>query len=158
MERIITIKGKVGLYDIPCFTYADNEPLKLRFNTKKLAVGKYIAVVMCGENKKTVYLGDDMAVELPPSFLANGEAVYVSLELRNNRTDTIIISGDASKGGFLIEPLKLDRVEEYTTAQAWMQKLEGDITALKEELSAVKSKLEQFEDEGVPLLAETENE
>jgi hypothetical protein len=158
MERIITIKGKVGLYDIPCFTYADNEPLVLRFNTKKLADGQYRAVVMCGENKKTVYLGDDMAVELPPSFLAKGEAVYVSLELRHKKTEALIISGDASQGGFLIEPLKLDRVEEYTTAHAWMQKLEGDITALKEELSAVKGKLEQFEDEGVPLLAETENE
>lgn len=156
MERIITIKGKVGLFDVPTYTYADNEILAIRFNTKRPKDSRYVATASCGEQKKTVYLGEDMRMELPPQFIKDGEynPVFITLEMRDKQGNSVIISGDPANGGFLIEPLQIERVGEYTTAQGWMAKIEETFADILGRLGTVENKVANFEDEGVPLLAE----
>lgn len=156
MERIITIKGKVGLFDVPTYTYADNETLAIRFNTKKPKDSRYVATASCGKQEKTVYLGEDMRMELPPQFIKDGEynPIFITLELRDKQGNSVIISGDPANGGFLIEPLQIERVGEYTTAQGWMDKIEETFADILGRLGTVEKKVANFEDEGVPLLAE----
>ena len=160
MERIIEIKGRVGLYDLPSFTYADNESLVIRFKTKKPTQGRYVATATCGKQKKTVYLGDDMSLELLPEFIREGEYsdVYISLEFRNQQGDNVYISGNPEEGGFLIEPLHIERVGEYTSAQGWIAAIEAAFKEVYGRLDAAEEKLKNFEDEGVPVLVEADED
>jgi hypothetical protein len=160
MERIINIKGKIGRYDVPSFAYADNEPLILRLNIHENRVGRYIVVVTCGTQKKTVYLGKDMTVEVLPEFIQKGEfsPISVLLEFRNSQGDKIIIPNDPAKGGFFVEPLHIEKVGESATAIGWMTKIENEMSALLRRCIMLEDKLSTFEDEGVPLLVEDELE
>jgi hypothetical protein len=95
-------------------------------------------------------------MELPPQFIKDGEynPVFITLELRDKQGNSVIISGDPANGGFLIEPLQIERVGEYTTAQGWLSKIEETFTNILGRLGTVENKVANFEDEGVPLLAE----
>ena len=158
MIRTIHIKGLTGRFDVPSFLWTENETLTLKFDVAEKRVGRYVAVVICGAQKKTVYLGRDMSVELSPEFIQKGEyqPLTILLEFRPPKGTRAIIGNDPYNGGFCIEPLKIERVNENTCAIAWMQKLEGDFEALSKRLKMVEDKLKEFEDEGVPLLTENE--
>lgn len=158
MIRMIHIKGLTGRFDVPSFLWTENESLTLKFDVVEKRVGRYVAVVICGEQKKTVYLGRDMSVELSPEFIQKGDyqPLTILLELRPLKGLRALIGNNPSNGGFCIEPLKIERVDENTCAVAWMQKLEGDFEAFGKRLKTVEDKLKEFEDEGVPLLAENE--
>ena len=160
MRRIIKVKGLTGRLDVPSFLWAENETLTLVFDIEEKRTGRYVATVLCGEQRKTVYLGRDMSVEIPPQFIKDGgyQPLAILLEYRNQSCDSVIISGDPTNGGFAIEPLKIERMNENTYMLAFLQALEKEMKALGSRMSAVETKLEQFEDEGVPLLAEEENE
>jgi hypothetical protein len=158
MERIITVKGTVGRYDIPSFTYADNETLTLRLNILESKAGLYVAVVTCGEQKKKVYLKEDTKIKIPPDFIKKGgfKPIVVLLEYRTKQGDIVIIPNNPDDGGFFIEPLVIEQVDENFTAQGWLSKMEAEMTKYLQRLTVVENKLAQFEDEGVPLLAENE--
>jgi hypothetical protein len=95
-----------------------------------------------------------MSVEVLPDFIKAGEfnPIYVHLEFRTQYGDKVVIPNDPAKGGFFIEPLYIERVSGNTTFQAWATKIEEEVKVLKDELFAVKEKLKEFEDEGVPLV------
>lgn len=158
MTRTIHIKGLTGRFDVPSFLWTENETLTLKFDVAEKRIGRYIVVVICGEQRKTVYLGRDMSAELSPEFIQKGEyqPLTILLEFRPPKWTRAMIGNDPSNGGFCIEPLKIERVNENTCAVAWMQKLEGDFEALSKRLKTVEDKLKEFEDEGVPLLVENE--
>ncbi len=158
MKRIIKVKGLTGRLDVPSFLWTENETLTLTFDIEEKRVGRYVVVVLCGEQRKTVYLGRDMSVEITPQFIKDGgyQPLTILLEFRNTYGDKVIIPNDPTDGGFAIEPLRIERVNENNCVLAWMQKLEGDMAALGARLTTVENKLAAFEDEGVPLLAETE--
>lgn len=160
MERIITINGRLGRYDILSFTYADNEPLTLRFAFKDLRVGRYRCAVVCGDEKKVEYLGENKRIEIPPEFIRNGgyNPVFVHLELRNPHSNAVIISSKQEEGGFFIEPLVIEQLDTNLTAKGWMSKVEGELEALLRRCKMLEDKVAMFEDEGVPLLPDNENE
>lgn len=158
MIRRIKIKGRTGRFDVPSFLWTENETLTLKLDVEEKRVGRYVAVVRCGEQRKTVYLNAEMTVELSPEFIQKGEyqPLTVLLELRNAQGTRVLIPSDPEKGGFCIEPLKIERMGENTCAVTWMQKLEGELGALRTRVEKTENKLKEFEDEGVPLLAENE--
>ena len=158
MIRTIKIKGRTGRFQTPSFAYADNEPLTIKFDITEHRVGKYVALIACGEQRKTVYLGKDMSVEISPDFIKEGgfNPVYIFLEFRNGIGDKVIICNDPAKNGFFIEPLYVERVSGNTTFLAWATKLEEEIKSLKATQEVLTEKLGKFEDEGVPLAVENE--
>lgn len=158
MERIITLKGRVGRYDVPSFLYADNDVLGIRFSTQNCTLGKYIAVASCGKLKQALYLDKNMRIEIPADFIKRGnfQPLCISLELRTMQGDKIITPADPTQGGYLIEPLYIERANNNTTAIAWLQKVEARLDEYNERLTAFGEKLSQFEDDGVPLIAEQE--
>lgn len=160
MERIITINGRLGRYDVPSFTYADNEPLTLRFKFKDLRGGRYRCAVVCGGEKKVEYLGEDNRIEIPPEFIRNGgyNPVFVLLELRHQQSNAVIIPSKQEDGGFFIEPLVIEQLDTKLTAKGWMSKIESEITALLRRCVLMEDKLATFDEEGVPLLPDDNNE
>lgn len=160
MERHIEFKGRMGRYDVPSFIWGENETLCITFGLNKNVLGRYIYVVKCGKSTAIDYLRNDMKITIPAEFIKRGnfEPLYISIELRTMAGDKVIIPADAKLGGFMIEPLVIDKATASTTAIAWCQDLETKYAELSADLQAIKTKLAQYEDEGVPLLAETENE
>lgn len=158
MIRTIKFKGRTGRWQTPSFLYTDNEPLVIKFDIAEHRIGKYVALITCGEQKKTVYLTKDMSVEVLPEFIQNGgfNPIHIFLEFRTAYGDKIIIPNEPSKGGFFVEPLYVERVTGNTTFLAWATKLEEELQQLKEYQDILAEKLRAFEDEGVPLVAEVE--
>ena len=156
MIRTINVKGRTGRFDVPSFLWTENETLTLKFDVAEKRVGRYVATVLCGEQTKTVYLGREMAVDVAPEFVANGgyQPITVLLGFYPPKGTRAIISNDPSSGGFCIEPLKIERVDENTCAVAWMQKLERDFAELSARMDATETKLKRFEDNSVPLIME----
>ena len=160
MIKTIKLKGLTGRFTAPSFLWTENEPLTIKFDINEHRVGRYVCVVNCGEQKKTVYLGKDLSVDISPDFIKDGgfNPIYVLLEFRNAYGDKVIIPNNPARGGFFIEPLYVERVTENTTFQAWASKLEAQLEALHNRFVELSEKVKNFEDEGVPLLAEEENE
>ena len=155
MERIININGRTGRFDIPSFLLTENEPLTLVFNFNNAYVGKYVATLICGERTRVHTLGKDRRIDVPADWL-QGDVLSILLELRNVNGNAIIISNDPSKGGYCIEPLQLEHVNENTVAVAWMTKLEGQMKTLQDKVqelstavSAIPAAIEKAKDEAV---------
>ena len=93
MQRVIKVRGRTGKFITPSFLYTDNEPLVIKFDVADHRVGKYVAQVVCGEQKKTVYLGKDMSVEVLPDFIKAGEfnPIHIFLEFRTQYGDKVVI-------------------------------------------------------------------
>ena len=149
MKRTINFRGRMGRYDVPSFTFTENEQLEIFFNIQGFTLGKYIAVLTCGKRKQAFALDKDMTVMVPPEFIKRGDfnPLSVLLELRTKAGDKVIIPSDPAQGGYHIEPLYIDKVEGNTTAIAWCQELD-------QRLKRVEDKLKEFEDKGVPLVFE----
>ena len=158
MERIINLRGRVGRYDIPSFLYADNDVLGITFVTQNYTLGKYIAVVSCGKLKQALYLDKNMRIEIPADFIKRGnfQPLSIALELRTMNGDNVIIPADPAQGGYLIEPLYIERANNNTMAIAWITALEEKLADFGNKLETLTEKIKQFEDEGVPLLPENE--
>lgn len=158
MIRIIKVKGRTGRFDTPSFLWTENETLTLKFEIAEARVGRYVAVVQCGTQKKTVYFSKNTTIDVLPEFIQKGEfnPVSVLLEFRTTQGDRVIISNDPAKGGFFIEPLYIERVEGNTTAIAWLTKIESELAELRTRQEETEKKLRQFEDEGVPIFSENE--
>ena len=160
MQRVIKLRGRTGRFTTPSFLYTDNEPLVLKFDIAEHRNGKYVAKICCGTQEKTRHLEKDMLVEIPPAFIKAGEfnPIHVYLDYRTKELDKVLIPNDPAKGGFFIEPLYVEKVNGNTTFQAWASKIEDELKVLKEALATATEKIKQFEDEGVPLVAENEIE
>ena len=121
--------------------------------------GKFIAVATCGTQKKTVTLDESKEIEITPEFIKDGgfQPVSFLLEFRTLNDDRSIVSNDPKKGGYFIEPLLIQRVDENTTAIAWLQKVESDMQALSVRIARTEERLTKFEDDGIPLIFEDED-
>ena len=160
MIRVLKLKGMIGRWTTPSFLWTENETLTVKLDVSETRVGRYIAVVTCGTQKIERRLGQEMTIEIHSDFIKAGNfnPVSILLEYRNKQDDYVIIPNDPKKGGFFIEPLYIERVTENTTAIAWLTKIETEIAEIKATQADMANKLQKFEDEGVPLLAEEENE
>ncbi len=158
MLRIINIKGRTGRFTTPSFPWTENEPLEIKIEVNETRFGRYILIVKCGTIQKTIMLGKDMTITIPPDFIKQGNfgPVEFLLEFRNPIGEKVIISNDPNKNGFFIEPLYITCVEGNTTAQAWLTKIEGAIAELQktvqghgEILAEIPQKIAEAEREAV---------
>jgi hypothetical protein len=84
-------------------------------------------------------------VEIPAEFIQKGgfEPLNISLEFRNASGTAVIIPSDPKRGGYFIEPLYFRRVEETTTAIAWLQDVESKLNATNARIDETNALLQQ---------------
>lgn len=150
MTRILTIDGRTGLFDSPSFLLSENESLKIKLHFKdEIRTGRFRLVVKQGELKKTFSLSKNEEIELSPAWLTkNGENLEFSLVFLN-ATETAVIKDD-----YQIEPLKLETVNGNFVFSALVQNIIAEQKRQAEILSEMQEKLNQYEDEGVPVVLE----
>lgn len=160
MKRKIIIKNGEGRYDTPLFALSDNENLKITIDIPFPKNGIYRYMAQHGHEKMCIVLGDKLTVELSAEWLKKGgvEPIISTLEYCD-RTGTVIYKK------YNIEPLNVierDVNKEYSAA---IQALEKAFAEFKEErardleifndsIDQINDKLQQFEDDGVPVLTE----
>ena len=154
MNRKLTIKGTTGRYDVPSFVWSENETLSITFDIHETRVGRFYAVIRCGKRVMELHLAKYQTVEIPAEFIKGGELepLNISLEFWNESGTAVIVPSDPKRGGYFIEPLYFRRVEETTTAIAWVQDIESKIkqtNAKVEEITALLQTL-QGQIAGVP--------
>lgn len=170
MVRTINFVGRRGTYDLPTFLLTENEVLTLKFKGLDVTLGRYVVTVRHGNQCKTYYLSTAMTVDVLPEWLAvNGDQpLEVFIELRDNTGTAVKIESAKTthdQMGFYVEPLKLEKVGESFSMVAWLQRLERLIAESNEtmnkqfaqaekDLSEIKTKLAEYEDNGVPLAFE----
>ena len=150
MTRILTIDGRTGLFDSPSFLLSENESLKIKLHFKdEILTGRFRLVVKQGEFKKTFSLSKNEEIELLPAWLTKGgESLEFSLVFLN-ATETAVIKDD-----YQIEPLKLETVNGNFVFSALVQNIIAEQKRQAEILSEMQEKLNQYEDEGVPVVLE----
>ncbi len=159
MKITIKIQGRTGRLDTPSFLLTENENLTLCFDIKEMRTGRYVVKVKHGAQEKTVYLTKDKTVDISAEWLNKGGTapLEVFLELRDGTGTGVIIpsaKSGADKGGFFIEPLKIEEMPEGWSACGWLQSLERSFGELNEKLEGMSERLKSFEDDGVPLVFE----
>lgn len=170
MVRNINFIGRQGRYDLPTSLLTDNEPLTLKLNGLDAKLGKYILTLKHGGNIKTIVLGPAMTVDIFADWLNDGQEKILEafLELRDNLGTRVLIpsvSNNMDTRGFIIEPLKLERIDEQWSIVAWLQSVEQEIEAIKlnqkltdaatiAHFKAIEDKFAEYEDKGVPLQIE----
>lgn len=140
MDRKLIILGKTGRYDVPSFVWTENEPLTITFDIQETRVGRFYAVIRCGNRIMERSLAKYMSIQIPADFIKNGEyqPITISLEFRDVNGEKIIVSADPKRGGYFIEPLRIERTQESLVGVAWCQELEEKINALNVALAGTK--------------------
>ena len=129
MKRVLNFEGKTARWDVPSFLWTENENLVIQFNIQETRDGTHYAAIRCGNRLKEVSLTTSKTVEVPAQFIKDGDYSHlqISLEFRSNKGGAVIVPADPRRGGYFIEPLVIERVEESTTAIAWLQDIERKI-------------------------------
>ena len=156
MERILTITGRTGRYNASSFVWTENEPLTVRVVVKENRVGKYVVSARHGKSEKTVVLDETMTIEFSPEWLKGGGEAPLELimEFRTRDLGRVIIPSadrDMKNGGFIIEPLQIERIDKQYTAIGYFEIIETLVKTVNGRLDQVNERLAQFEDTGVPL-------
>lgn len=155
MDINITIDGRIGRFDIGAIAVTENEGLAVTFkNLSKDKLFRHVATFMNGKKGHIVTVEADKPIYIDSDFLQGGEAMEVLLETRIAKTDRVIVSSDPSKDGYLIEPLRLDKIGSNHIAYGWMSMIEAQLQQQRERIIAVEKELELFKDAGVPLIVE----
>lgn len=155
MDINITLDGRIGRFDIGAIAVTENEGLAVTFkNLSKDKLFRHIATFMNGNKGHIVTVEADRPIYLDSDFLQGGDAVEVYLETRIAKGDRVIVSSDASKDGYLIEPLKLEKVGVNRLACGWMSKIEAEMQAQLLRIVELEKELALFKDAGVPLIVE----
>ena len=102
----------------------------------------------------------DKTCSVPADFLVNGE-IKVTVTLLNGRADAEKftcepICVERKNGVILVYPNWLDLPMQIIEIYGEIQKIKNEMAELKARQTQTEEKLAQFEDEGVPLLAEEE--
>lgn len=159
MNRKLTIKGTTGRYDVPSFVWSENENLSITFDIHETRVGRFYAVIRCGKRIMELSLAKYQTVEIPAEFIKAGEfePLNISLEFLNASGNAVIVPSDPKRGGYFIEPLYFRRVEESTTAIAWLQNIESKIAEINAKLEETNKSVAECKAEldGVPALIKT---
>lgn len=120
MNRTITIKDRVGLFDSPTFYVSENEDLRIyvkRADGKQLK--NYRMLVKHGNLTKTFTLFSEGVIELKAEWInQNDEAIEFELVLMDN-AGINVLSGET----FEIEPLKLKKMQGKFEYSAMVQTL-----------------------------------
>ena len=154
MNRKLTIIGTTGRYDVPSFIWSDNEKLSITFDIQETRVGRFYAVIRCGKRVMELSLAKYQTVEIPTEFVKSGgfEPLNISLEFWNASGTAVIVPSDPKRGGYFIEALYFRRVEETTTAIAWLQDVESKLAATNARIDETNALLQQQQSQldGVP--------
>lgn len=159
MNRKLTIKGTTGRYDVPSFVWSENETLSITFDIHETRVGRFYAVIRCGKRVMEISLAKYQTVEIPAEFIKSGgfEPLNISLEFWNASGTAVIVPSDPKRGGYFIEPLYFRRVEETTTAMAWLQDVESKIAEINAKIEKTNASIAECKTglDGVPALIKT---
>lgn len=159
MNRTITFTGKTGRWDVPSFIWTENENLSITFDIHETRVGRFYAAIRCGNRLAEFSFFKCKTVEVPAEFIKNGgyEPLNISLEFRNEKGNGVIVPSDPKRGGYLIEPLYIERMEESMTAIAWLQDVEKKIAEVNARVDETNAKVEECSAglDGVPALIKT---
>lgn len=159
MIRTITMRGRTGLYDNPSFLITDNDPLTLKLNLPIIRDGKYVAKLKHGDMEKTVSLDKEMIVDVETEWLKKGgeNPLEVFLELRDNSGTKVLIRSARTRtdrGGYFIEPLKIEAVDDGWSALSLLKDFESRICMLEQKNEELSNRIAAFEDHGVELITE----
>lgn len=158
MHRTLKFTGRTGRWDVPSFLWTENEELTIKIDVEEYRQGKFVCVVKHGNAKMTVYLTKDKTITLTPDWLKeNGAApLEILLELRTLDMSRVIIPNGKEKGGYFIEALTIEHVDDTFTAIGWLTKIEKEQAAqraLLEELQSIvkgiPSQIEQAKNEAI---------
>ena len=152
MERILTIKGSVGKFDVPHFLSADNEGVTVTLSTpEETRIGVYRLVIRHGNAEilnKSIRSGQ--TVYLSPEWIKSGGNENVEFSL-------ILVSQDGAriiKDNYKIEPLKIESVNGNFAFCALVQSLADGQKRLEERFSALEKRVEEYETNGIELISE----
>ena len=150
MRRVLTIKGRTGLFDIPSFALAKNEDLIISVEIPdEPRIGSF-RLIVAHDGKEEAYLIDgDMTI--PNDWINKEEGdLYFSLVFLNS-TQTKIIKDD-----YKIEPLKYEHIHGNFAFSAQVQKIQACLDEIRTRLTGVETRVGKLTDEGVPLLPATD--
>jgi hypothetical protein len=153
MERIITIKNEVGLFDSPTFYISENEDLKIYV---KRADGKalknYRMLVKHGNLSKTFTLFGEGTIELKAEYLnKNTENIEFELVLLDN-VGVNTISGEIVE----IEPLQMKKLQGKFEYSAMVQAILKWQEQHGKELNILKERFDEYEQNGINIDVVTE--
>ena len=150
MERKLIVKGRTGRFDVPSFILSENDDLQISVEIEnEIRVGRYRLVVKHGTGKKMFVLSSGKEIELHSEWLKqSAENVEFSLVLLN-ATETAVIKDD-----YQIEPLKIETVGGNFVFSSVLQEIITRQEEQEKRLAEMQEKLQQFEESGVPLIAE----
>jgi hypothetical protein len=146
MKRKITLKGRVGMFDVPTFSISDNDLLTIDVEIpKEIRLCKYRLCVRHGALKKIFTLYKGMSVALEPDWLkANQENLEFSLALLNDKDKVV-------KDDYQIEPLKMETQEGNFIFSARVQALIDWQKQHERKLEELERRFSQYEHSGVTI-------
>ena len=160
MIRTIKVTGRTGRFDVSSFLLTENENLFLRFAVKELRQGVFVCKIVYGEQERTVTLDETKTIEISAEWLNATQAEYLEIFLEYRKIDGsgVIIPSGRERGGYVIEPLIIERMDEGLTVKGWLSKIEEEIERTNLRMDELSARVKVFEDDGVPLGTETESE
>lgn len=156
MERVIKFRGRTGRFDVSSFVWTNTEPLRLRFELNESRIGRYYVSIRHGERVITDFLDDNMSIELSPEWLEKGgdAPLEIIMEFRRKNGGEIIVPSadrDVKNGGYIIEPLQIERIDKQFTAVGYISLIEDMLASVNKRLDDVNARFARFEEVGVPL-------
>lgn len=145
MIRTVNFTGKTGRFDVPSFLWTENENLTIKFDVKRYIQGIFVCVVKHGNAKREFKLEEDMTITLYPDWLKeNGTApLEILLELRTLDLSRVIVPSGREKGGYFIEPLLIEHVDDTFTAVGWLTKIESGMEEMALQIEELQSIVER---------------
>ena len=146
MNRTITIKDRVGLFDNPTFYVSENEDLTIYV---KRADGKalknYRMLVKHGNLTKTFTLFGEGAIDLKADWLnKNDENIEFELVLMDN-AGVNVLSGESIE----IEPLHIKQMQGSFEYSAMVQTIYKWQEQHGQELAELKARFNKYEQNGI---------
>lgn len=152
MERILTIKGSVGKFDVPYFVASDNEGITITLSTpEETRIGIYRLVIRHGNAEilnKSIRSGQ--SIHLTSEWLKLGEDENVEFSL-------MFVSQDGAriiKDNYKIEPLKVESVNGNFSFCSWVDSIVKRCEELDKRFLELKKRVEEYEKNGIELISE----
>lgn len=144
MLRTINFTGRTGRFDVPSFLWTESEELTIQLNVQEYRQGKFVCVVKHGNARMTVYLTKDKTITLTPDWLkVNGTApLEILLELRTLDLSRVIVPNGRENGGYFVEPLLIEHVDDSFTAIGWLTKIESGMEEMALQIEELQSIVE----------------
>lgn len=153
MNKTITIKDRVGLFDNPTFYVSDNEDLTIYI---KRADGKplknYRLIVKHGNLYKVFTIFNNNTIDLKAEWIIKNSApIEFELVQMDNANGKIAIGE-----GLEIEPLRLEKMQGKFEFSAMVQELHRWQEQHGRELNILKKRFDEYEQNGINIDVVTE--